>query len=124
MVTIDEAHDMLNEIMDEIPEVFTKDLNGGVCLLPEYKLHPQRLGDDLYIMGEYHRNLSMGRYIVIYYGSFERIYSHLPHEKFRERLRKTLLHEFTHHLESLAGERGLEKKDEQDIAKYRLRRTQ
>ena len=118
MVSIDEAEEMLNDIMDEIPEIFTKDLNGGVLLLPEAKLHPERRADDLYIMGEYHRNISMGRYIVIYYGSFERLYSHLSADQMRERLKKTLLHEFTHHIESLAGERGLEKKDEQTMANY------
>ena len=28
-------------------------------------------------------------------------------------VRETLAHEFTHHIESLAGERGLERKDEE-----------
>ena len=40
-------------------------------------------------------------------------------EEFKERLKKTLFHEFTHHLESLAGERDLEIEDERQLAAYR-----
>jgi hypothetical protein len=34
-------------------------------------------------------------------------------------LRRILRHEFTHHLESLAGEKGLEIKDRIEIEKYK-----
>ena len=123
MVAIDEAEVMLEEIAEELPLEFYDKLNGGILLLPEAKLHHAGRADDLYILGEYHRNLEMGRYIVIYFGSFERMYAHLSAEKFKEQLRKTLLHEFTHHIESLAGERGLEIKDEERMRKYRRRDT-
>ena len=121
MITIDEAEIMLEDIADELPPEFFNKLNGGILLLPDVKMHPARKADDLYILGEYHRNIEMGRYIVIYFGSFERVHGHLPPDKFREELKKTLVHEFTHHIESLAGERGLEIKDAQNMAKYRRR---
>lgn len=121
MVSIDEAGVMLDEIADELPPEFFRELNGGILLLPEAALHPENRANDLYILGQYHHSTVMGRYIAIYYGSFERIYGFLPPELFREHLRKTLLHEFTHHLESLAGERGLEIKDAQQMAAYRER---
>ena len=35
-----------------------------------------------------------------------------------EQLREVLRHEFTHHIESLAGGRGLEIKDEKQIRDY------
>ena len=122
MVTIDEAEVMLEEIAEELPVEFYDKLNGGILLLPDVKFHPEGRANDLYIMGEYHRNLQMGRYIVIYFGSFERVHGHLKPEKFCEQLRKTLVHEFTHHIESLAGERGLEIKDSERMRKYRNRR--
>jgi len=119
MVTIDEAEIMLEEIAEELPKEFYNKLNGGILLLPDVKLHPARRADDLYIMGEYHRSYDMGRYIVIYYGSFEKLYGHLSPDDMCERLRKTLVHEFTHHIESLAGEKGLEIKDAESMARYR-----
>ncbi len=102
----------------ELPQEFYKELNGGIILLPQAKLHPKHRANDLYIMGEYHRDLSLGRYIAVYYGSFLRVYGQLSGQQLRAQLRKTLRHEFRHHLESLAGERGLEKEDEQHINKY------
>jgi predicted Zn-dependent protease with MMP-like domain len=121
MVSFDEVMEMLEDIDDELPEVFYKELNGGVILLEEAKLHPA--SDDkhpLYILGEYHHQpRGLGRYINIYYGSFMKLFSHLKPEPLKSRLRKTVLHEFTHHLESLAGERGLEVKDAQQLARYK-----
>lgn len=118
MVTIDEAQGMLDEIAEGLPQEFYKDLNGGILLLPDVKFSPYARRDDLYIMGEYVRGGVMGRLIYIYFGSFERVYGHLAPSAFKEQLRETLLHEFTHHLESLAGERGLEKKDDVSLDKY------
>ena len=119
MITIDEVEVMLDEIAGEFPEVFFRDLNGGILLLPDAKYHPEGRADDLYIMGEYHNNRNMGRYIIIYYGSFERVYGHLPAEILRDKLKKVLTHEFTHHMEHLAGERGLERKDTRNIERYK-----
>lgn len=119
MVTIEEAQVMLDEIAESLPMEFYKDLNGGILLIPEAKVSAHAINNDLYTMGQYHHSGSMGRIIYIYYGSFEKLYGHLSPEKMKEKLRDTLLHEFTHHLESLAGEKGLEKKDEEQLRKYR-----
>lgn len=117
--SIDEIHEMLDEIAEEIPQYFFNQLNEGIILLPEYKIHPEsRDTDTLYILGEYSRSAS-GRRIAIYYGSFEKVYSGVSKRSLRNKLKDTLLHEFTHHLESLAGERGLEIKDYRDIQEYK-----
>lgn len=119
--SIDEVNQILDEIVEELPRDFFDKLNEGIILLPEYKLHPEsRTGDRLYIMGEYRKSVT-GRNIAIYYGSFEIVCSHYSIDELRKQLRNTLLHEFTHHLESLAGERGLEIKDAEDINRYRGR---
>lgn len=116
---IEEVHNMLNEIAEEIPKDFFKKLNEGIILLPNVKLHPEsRPRNKLYILGEYRRSIT-GRNIAIYYGSFKRVHGHLSKEKLREKLKDSLLHEFTHHLESLAGEKGLEIKDKEDLERYR-----
>ena len=121
MVTIDEAQEMLEEIAETLPQDFYRYLNGGILLLPEAKLSPYAKENDLWIMGEYQRGGSMGRMIKIYYGSFQKMYAHLSPEELKEQLRHTLLHEFTHHLESLAGERGLEIEDEIQLKEYEER---
>ena len=118
MISIEEMEAMLDEFASELPQEFYKELNGGILLLPEAKFHEQSQNNGLYIMGEYYRGGNMGRYIAIYYGSFEGVYGHAPVEVLRTELRKTLRHEFRHHLESLGGERDLEVIDEINIAKY------
>ena len=109
---------MLDDLAAELPEEFFKDLNGGIVLLPEAKLSPEARANDLYILGTYHRSYSMGRYISIYYGSFEKLFEDYSEEMMKKELRKVLRHEFTHHMESLAGERELEKDDDRRMAQY------
>ena len=117
MFSIDRVQEMLEEIAMGFPEAFFEELNGGISLLPDLKYSPHARANDLYILGEYRRDV-MGRYIIIYYGSFIRVHGHLPEPAFYEQLRKTVAHEFTHHLEDLAGERGLEVQDEEDLMDY------
>jgi hypothetical protein len=107
--------------VNEIKQLF-RELNGGVILIPKAKLHPISRKNDLYILGEYRKDGNMGRYIAIYYESFLRVYGHLGRKDLREKLVHTLKHEFIHHLESLAGERGLEIKDEQYLVNYLKRK--
>jgi predicted Zn-dependent protease with MMP-like domain len=121
MITLEEMEAMLDEIADGFPQELYQELNGGIILLPEVKLNNKSRNNDLYIMGEYHAGGNMGRYIAIYFGSFLQVYGHLRKEEIKNRLIHTLKHEFTHHLESLAGERDLEIKDAQYLANY-LRR--
>lgn len=116
--TIDSFHEMLNLIAEEIPPDFFKELNGGIILLERAKKHAQtKPGQPLYIMGEYKRDQT-GRQITLYYGSFRKIYPHLSEKRLYTKIKDVLLHEFTHHLENLAGERGLEKKDEEQMHRY------
>ncbi|NCB50931.1 MAG: hypothetical protein EOM54_03465 [Clostridia bacterium] len=111
MVTFEEAAAMLDELADGLPrEIFDK-LNGGVNLLPARKTD----SDGLLIMGMYFMD-QMGRHIEIYYGSFSAIYPNISAERARAELSKTLRHELTHHIESLAWDRSLEKWDERHKA--------
>lgn len=111
MLTFDAAGDLLDQIAEEFPPEFYAQLNGGISLLPDEKIDPAFPPGEMYILGEYCHD-QMGRYINIYYGSFCQVYDHLPNHVWERELRVTLAHEFTHHIEGLAGERGLEIKDE------------
>jgi len=118
MYTIDETEVILNEIAEEIPVEFYKHLNGGIVLREEIKLHPQNVGDDLFIMGEYITHPHLGKFIAIYYGSFIKIHGSASPDHYREELRKVLKHEFRHHLEGLAGFADLEVEDRSEIEAY------
>ena len=111
MISFEEAGRVLDAAVEALPEGVFDDLNGGVNLLPE-----ERLGEDgRYILGLYHHD-SMGRYVEIFYGSFLKVYPEAADDEFAEELRRTLRHELTHHVESKAGDRTLERWDEEQTA--------
>lgn len=117
LLSFDEVLVLMDAIADEFPPAFTHELNGAVLLLPETNVHP----DDpaLFTMGCYCRD-ALGRRIELYYGSFAALAEteDWTREDWADELRETLAHEFTHHLEGLAGERGLEVKDELFMEAY------
>lgn len=117
MISIEEFSDILDDLAQELPLEFYEGLNLGINIDENAKPHPQAQGNDLFIMGEYLRT-QMGRGIVIYYGSFARIHGHLSTSALTEELRRTLRHEFRHHMEGRAGESGLEKEDERFLRDY------
>lgn len=121
MIEFEQFCEMAQEINAGLPETFFKELNGGVQADPKMKIHPKSMGENLLILGEYHRDYYFGRYIVLYYGSFRQIYGNASEETWRKQLDHTIRHEFRHHLESLAGERDLEIEDEIRLAEYQNR---
>lgn len=120
MVTYDEAAAMLEAVLDEVPDELFKGLSGGVILAEEFKLHPNSIPQrPLYIMGEY-RNNSLGRNIVLYYGSFSRVFAYRTRQEFEDRLRHTFKHELRHHLEKMSGINTLNKYDDDKMAMYEM----
>jgi len=118
MVEIEEFLEIVESLSEEIPAEFFEGLNGGVRVLPECKFNPHAVNDDLVILGEYHYSSIMGSHIVIYYGSFMRLFEHLSSEELKQRTRKTLRHEFRHHLERRGGLKDLEIEDKNFLVKY------
>lgn len=121
-MTQEEFLEMLEEISEELPPEFFEELNGGIIMRPEEKLHPESTAPPLWIMGEYIHGSVLGRYINIYYGSFMSIHGNLNREALKKKVRHTVLHEFRHHLESLAGEKDLEIEDKVTLLRYKGRR--
>ncbi|EFI41508.1 MULTISPECIES: metallopeptidase family protein [Peptoniphilus] len=117
---LDEVENILNEIYDEIPQRMFKYLNGGIIIEENICYHPESKNDDLICLGAYKRSM-LGNSIIIYYGSFMNMYGYLSHEELKEKLRETLHHELTHHLEWLAKENDLEIEDREFINRYKER---
>ena len=116
LLSFDQVGALLDEMAEEFPKEFYDQLNGGILLLPEAMPDPDY--PDLFIMGEFCHD-QMGRYINLYYGSFVEVLGDADQAEWEEELYETLAHEFTHHIEGLAGERGLERKDEAFMEEYR-----
>lgn len=115
MISFDDALKVLEKAADALPDGIFDGLNGGINLLPDVKKSED--DEEMFTLGQYFCN-SLGRYVNLYYGSFEALYGHLSDEKIAEKLKKTLYHELTHHVESLAGDRSLEREDEEYLASY------
>ena len=117
MVTFEECADMLDEIADCMPTELFRDLNAGMSLVPQAKVHPQSVRGELYILGEYIRN-SIGNSIVFYYGSIMKVYGSLPADKLYTELERIMHHEVKHHNEHLAGCDDLGICDDEQIVEY------
>ena len=114
MHTFEEAEIMLEELISELPPGIFNGLNCGVSLLPDTLYN----SNGLLILGQYHvQPYGLGRYVTINYGSLLMVHGHLPAEAFKAKIKETLHHELTHHLEHMAGDKTLEIKDEQDVAR-------
>lgn len=120
ILSFDQVGDLLDEMAERFPPEFFRQLNGGISLLPQAMPDPEGEREELYVMGEYCKDM-MGRYINLYYGSFAALAQRedWSQAQWEEELYTTLSHEFTHHIEGLAGERGLERRDEEEMEEYR-----
>ena len=118
MIEIEEFLEIVEALSEEIPSEFFEGLNGGVRVLETCKVNPRAVDNDLFTLGEYHHSFAMGNHIIIYYGSYMRIYGHLSSEELKNRVRKTLRHEFRHHLERRSGLKDLEVEDEIYLRQY------
>lgn len=112
----DEFFNFIEEVCDELPDVFFRELHYGVIMSDDLKISPQ----GLIIMGEY-KKAPYGNQITIYYGSFERRYPNLEGEELKDKIREVVRHEFRHHMENLANMHGrdsLEYEDEVKLNEY------
>ena len=102
MITIDEFNAIVSELLDELPEAFFRELCGGVIVSESLAVPDYARGNDLYTMGVY-KVFSGVRQIIVFKGSFDRVYPQADAEEARVLLRGILRHEFRHHLEFLGG---------------------
>lgn len=121
---IDRFAAILEEQAALLPAAVMQRLNLGIGVVPgarrDRRAEP---GARLYTLGEYHRHPVMGRGIVLYYGSFQKVFPHLMENepRLRAEIDRVLRHELTHHLESQAGSRELEIEDARRLAEYKSR---
>ena len=110
--------DWLEEIAGEFPDAFFEELDGGIQLEEEALPDPDFPPGEMYIMGEYCHDM-LGRYIVLYYGSFAALLPEEDEEGWKDELFATVAHEFTHHMEETAGLHALDDKDAEFLRQAR-----
>ena len=116
MVSIEEMKRMLSALLNELPAPLFEGLNGGVSLLEEERPDPGL--SEVYVLGEYVQDL-LGSSIVLYYGSFAQVFGDATRSAMEKELRKTLRHEFRHHIEAMAGADDLDVEDARRMEEYR-----
>ena len=116
---VEAFRELAGRLLDRIPEEFLRGLDGGIIVLDEVHRDPGA-PRGVYTLGEYVvEDPGLGRYILIYYRSFLRLYGHLGPRRVKGELWETILHELRHHLEDLAGVRDLEREDEALLESFR-----
>ncbi len=120
MISADEYKAIISDLMDELPEEFFRKLTGGVVMSDDLLIPDYARADDLYILGQYKVYFGV-RQIVMYKGSFDRLYPQADISQARDILRGVLRHEFRHHIEYLGGihnSSSLEAEDDQKKRDY------
>ena len=102
MICIEEYRKIVSELLDELPSEFFRELSGGVIVSEAVVFPDYARENDLYTMGHY-KVFSGVRQIILYKGSFDRVYPRADPDEARKLLRGILRHEFRHHLEYLSG---------------------
>ena len=120
MLSMEEYKAIISELMDELPAEFFKELSGGVIVSEALVIPDYARGNDLYTLGQYQVYAGM-RQIVMFKGSFDRLYPQVGAAEARKLLRGILRHEFRHHIEFLGGihnSSSLEAEDERKKQAY------
>ena len=110
VLSYEQMGDLLETEAARFPDAFFRDLDGGIQLEEKANPDPDFPPGEMYIMGEYVHN-NLGRYILLYYGSFAALLSEEDEETWKDEIFATVAHEFTHHLEETAGLHALDDKD-------------
>ena len=118
MISTEEYRAIVSELMDELPEAFFRKLTGGVIMSEAVVVPDYARGDDLYTLGQYQVYYGV-RQIVMFKGSFGRLYPQVDAAEAREILRGVLRHEFRHHIEYLGGIHNASSLEAEDAQKKR-----
>ena len=118
MLTTEEYKAIVSDLMDELPEAFYRNLTGGVIMSEALVIPDYARGNDLYTLGQYQVCYGV-RQIVMFKGSFDRLYPNASASEACDILRGVLRHEFRHHIEFLGGIHNSASLEAEDARKKR-----
>lgn len=114
-MTFDHFVKLADEMVDEIPEELLDELNGGISI-EEGERRNEDDPEGVYILGEYIIDEYLGASIVLYYGSFIRLFGD-DDATIEAELWETIRHEVRHHIEERAGMDDLNREDVEELAR-------
>ena len=118
MISTEAYKAIISDLLDELPEEFFRELTGGVILSEALVIPDYAREDDLYTLGQYQVCYGL-RQIVMFKGSFDRLYPNVDVSQARDILRGILRHEFRHHIEFLGGIHNSSSLEAEDARKKR-----
>lgn len=119
MIDLDRFSQIVNAWAELLPEVIFKGLNLGIGVVERAKRQERsRPERPLFVLGEYRTHGALGRGILLYYGSFMKVFPGLDEAHLTGEIDRVLKHELRHHLEGLAGARDLEIADAAFLQRY------
>lgn len=115
---IDRFSALADALAERLPEPLLAGLTGGIVIEERPRRHP---GDPegVYVLGEYIRDAWLGPRIVLYYGSFQRLFGAEPESVWEQQLWDTIRHELRHHVEDQAGLKDLDVEDQIELERMR-----
>lgn len=111
VLTFREFRALADRLVDRVPPVLARELNGGFHVTPEAKRDRE-----MYVLGEYVEDPALGRLVILYYGSFAAVFRRADRAVWEKELWETIRHELRHHLEALAGTDQLAREEEAELA--------
>ncbi len=109
---------LAGEIAAGLPPALMEGLEGGVIVERRSRRRPED-PPGVYLLGEYVVDEYLGPMILIYHGSFRRLFAGEPRRIWEDELRATILHEVRHHVEARAGVSDLDREDAEELARLR-----
>jgi hypothetical protein len=119
-MTYEEFQQILHEELLRIPYQYKRGVNGFYAEKRPHRHEKLSLG--LYTLGHYMPSADPGgARIVLYYGSFRKVFRGAPAPLLRQEIAKTLAHELLHHWEHQAGVNPLGEEDARKLARWKQR---
>ena len=118
MITLQEYQAIVSELMDELPAEFFDKLTGGVIVSDAAPVPDYARSGDLCTLGQYQVYNGV-RQIVMFKGSFDRVYPQADAAEAKDILRGVLRHEFRHHIEGRGGLHGADTLEAEDARQKR-----
>ena len=114
MYTFDQIAEILDDIVDALPEKLLRGLTG--IYLNEGTKHNDKIpSNKYYVMGQYIVEPQLGKRIELYYGSIIAVHGGQTLSELCAELHKIVKHELQHHVETLAGCDDLVKQDDEYV---------
>ncbi|GAB4282995.1 MAG: hypothetical protein Kow0029_28820 [Candidatus Rifleibacteriota bacterium] len=119
-LSFDQFNYLFLEQLNEIPDRFKEGISQFVVEERELRLNRYMMG--IYTLGQYFPKGYIGQpVVVLYYGSFRRVFPHLQVNALRKEIAKTIAHELLHHWELRSGYDSLGEEDKERLAEWKLK---